>query len=116
MFAGYLIFLTVDVNRDHRVVVSDDHFLRRVGIALSPEQQTVHFESLTYMVITQQRPIRNGRQRFNLECYTRSGEVAIVPIHGLMKTALPEIVARAAAHDVLIGDTKTGAKIPPEWE
>lgn len=116
LFAGYLVFLTVDTNRDHRIVVSNNHFLRRVGFSFSPEQQTVQFDSLAYMVVTQRRPIRNGRPRFNLECHTPSGEVTSVPIHGLMKIALPEIIARAAAHDVLIGDTNSGEKIPPELQ
>jgi hypothetical protein len=116
LFAAYLVFLTINTNRDHRVVVSNDHFLRRVGYSFSSEQQTVHFDSLAYMVITRQRPFRNRRPRFNLECHTPSGDVTNVPIHGLMKMALPEIIARAAAHDVLIGDTQTGEKIPPELQ
>ncbi|MEZ6073337.1 MAG: hypothetical protein R3C10_24455 [Pirellulales bacterium] len=114
MFAAYVVYLAIDINRDHRVIVTDNHFIRRVGFSFSPEQQTVQYDMLAYMVVTRQRPTRGGRPRYDLECHTPSGAVMRVPIHGLMKLALPEILARAEAHDVLIGDGETGERIPAD--
>jgi len=96
---------------NHRVVVTPEYFFHRVGSWYSPVETKVDFKSLAYVSIREEKRARNERKTYELRCITKEGAETSVPLYDMMKKALPEILKRAADHEVVIGESPDGRVI-----
>ena len=98
---------------NHRVVVTPEYFFHRVGSWYSPVETRVDFKSLVYVSIGEAKRASKDRKSYELRCTKDGGADTIrIPVYDLMKKALPEILKRAAEHDVVIGEGSDGRVIP----
>ena len=109
VWMGYtVLFVSFD---NHRVTIGPDSVTREVGTVSDPVIHHIDFSDTAYMIITESR--RNNRPYFELVAYSTSdGTETRIPIHDMMKEALPEIFRNAANADVIIGEAPDGAQIP----
>lgn len=97
----------------HRVVVSRDHVSSQVRAWYSPTIQGVELKDLAYVQIVDDGHGSAGHRRYALECCNRqTGECLSIPLHDLMRKALPEILRRAHEHDVMVFEYGNGAVLP----
>jgi len=102
---GMLFFAPTGTN--HRLIVTPDSFDLRLGFWFAPEDTKVEYASLVYMSVDD---ARDGG--YVLTMYTKEGEEISVPIHDLLKAALPEILNAAADHELVIGEQPDGSQVP----
>jgi hypothetical protein len=84
-----------------RVVVDAEHFEARYGIWVSPYTHNIRFDDLRAI----QRigvPGRRNRTTYQLHCIRKDGTNEVVPIGDLVVNAVPEIMQRARAKQVLV--------------
>ena len=108
------IFFNAPTGLNHRVVVTPEYFFHRVGSWYSPIETKVDFKSLAYVSIDEAERTRNQRKTYELRCITERGNKISIPIYDMMKKALPEILKRAAEHEVVFGDSPDGRVIPSD--
>ena len=100
---------------NHRVIVTSEYFFHRIGSWYSPAEAKVEFDSVVYMTIEETGADDQGHKRYELQCFEKQGGEKIrIPIHDLMRKALPEILKKAVHHDVVIGENAEGWQIPPD--
>ena len=108
------MLVNVPTGINHRVTVTPEYFFHRIGSWYSPVEARVEFKSLAYLSIDEAKRTRNKRKTYELRCITNLGEKIIIPVHDLMKKALPEILKRAAARGVVFGEGPNGRVIPSD--
>jgi hypothetical protein len=108
--ALYVLFNT-PTGFNHQLVVTPDYFLQRIGSWYAPVETKVDFNSLMYVSVMEIKPDKKGRKAYDLRCIRKGGESVRVPVSDMIKKALPEILKRAAEHNVLIGDAADGRVI-----
>jgi hypothetical protein len=111
IISAWMLF-NVPTGINHRVTVTPEYFFHRIGSWYSPVEAQVEFKSLAYVSIDETKRARNQRKAYELRCFTKRADEIIIPVHDLMKKALPEILKRAAAHDVVFGEGPDGRVIP----
>ncbi len=105
------VFFNAPTGLNHRLVVTPDYFFQRIGSWYAPIETKVDFNSLIYLTVAETKPDR-GRKAYELRGNKKeTGERIRVPISDMLKKALPEILKRAAQHEVLIGDGADGRMI-----
>ena len=106
MIASYVLF-NAPTGLNHHLIVTADSFKQRIGPWYSPWDTKVEFNSLAYLSVER---TKDGAYAF--QAYTKSGEEIFVPVHDLMRKAVPEIMQRAGQCGVVIGDGPDGLPIP----
>jgi hypothetical protein len=108
------VFFNTPTGLNHRLVVTPDYFFQRIGSWYAPVETKVDFNSLMYLTVAETKQDR-GRKTYELRGNKKgTGEPIRIPINDMMKKAVPEILKRAAQHEVLIGDGADGRVIALE--
>lgn len=96
---GTLAILNAPTGLNHRLTVSQNRFTQRIGAWYSPEETTIAFETLSRLAIHESQ---KNKSRI-LHCYPKDGGRATeLPINDLLQAALPQIMLRAAQHNVAV--------------
>ena len=107
---GYTAF-QVDTS-NHRVTVSPDRVTREVGTVSDPIKHEIDFTNTAFLYIDEV-PGTRGPNYELVANSARGGKETRVPICGMMRAALPQIMDYASKNNVVIGESADGALIPP---
>lgn len=102
------VLFNTPTGMNHSLIVTPHSFELRIGSWYSPVDTKVEFASLAYLSVDEAKA-----GDYELRALTRTGNKISVPICDLLKRALPDVLERAARHDVVIGDNADGWQIPP---
>ena len=104
-------FFNTPTGFNHCAVVAPNYFFQRIGSWYAPVETKVDFDSLMYITLAEAKPDKSGRKTYELRCVNKKADETRIAINDFMKKALPEILKRAAEHNVLIGDGADGRVI-----
>ncbi|MFO1513545.1 MAG: hypothetical protein U1F83_11615 [Verrucomicrobiota bacterium] len=100
----------------HRVVVTPEYFSHRIGSWYSPVEARIEFSSVLYMAVELKKSDHDSGRLYELVCLKKpDNKPDRVPLHDLMKKALPEIFERARKLNIFIGDSPDGHPIPSDF-
>jgi hypothetical protein len=109
---GWLIYTAATADHsNHHVLVTDTTITSEVGTRSNPIVHQIDLSQTAYIQIVEHT--QNNRPYFELVAHADAdGHESRIPIHGLMRAALPTILEAVSQHDIIIGESDTGGLVP----
>ena len=107
--------VTTPQNICETATTEPDEIHSYVGTRHAPQVTTVDFSSLSYVQVAKVGSGSRKHPEYVLRCGTKpDGDEIDVPIEAVMKKALPDIIDRVARRGIVVRETESGWRIPPD--
>ncbi|QDU47306.1 hypothetical protein Mal52_58340 [Symmachiella dynata] len=108
---AWMAFNTFDiVSSNHNVTLTPTRVTREVGTKAKPIRHSIDFTKTAYLYIDQVPGSREPKHE--LVAIAADGAETRVPISGMMRFALPQILETASQRYIIIGMSENGSAIP----
>lgn len=103
ILAPVVLLIAAPAMYNDRVLIDDQHFEARYGFWFNPTEHNIRFMDLSKIqYVSVHRGGRRGGTKYELHCINKSGNDTVVAAGDLLRNAVPEILARAAASGVVV--------------